>query len=252
MSRSICEHDPSARNVNHHLLASYMREGAARLAGTQFFDWDHQAQRYDTRYWTVGGRWDRNPKLKVLVPRHQSAAVAVYKIFEHPRMWTFDCSQFLQVVTFYAWLRLLGPVVFERRVRTCHFGRLEIKPFQGSVFAVPRRAYRRKKRWDWMTDAITREKSMLTVRELVDSAPVGSRVMFRNDDRAEGTAWHNENTIKVGHRVYIAHGFHPVRKIFGEEAVITLLYRQLEGEEDATYEEARDYVWVKEIDYFLK
>jgi hypothetical protein len=88
----------------------------------------------------------------------------------------------------------------------------------------------------------------LTVREIVDTAPVGSRVMFRNDDRATGTAYRNENTVKIGRRKYVAHPF----GVLSEDEVTLELYRSIPGEGSATLAEARAHVWIKEVDYYLE
>jgi hypothetical protein len=89
----------------------------------------------------------------------------------------------------------------------------------------------------------------LTFREVVDSAPVGSRVQFRNDKAEVGDVFRNEHTVKVGHRKYVAHGFGT--NIHTEDELILSLYGYPDDEDPARLAEARRYVWIKEVDYFL-
>jgi hypothetical protein len=255
MSNPSCDHDTTTYDVDEGKLARYVKEGADLLEDAEFGFASKDGRPgpdhvLDTNYWQIGGDWSRNANVNILVPKSGVApSLAVKKIFEHPTRWSFDCSQFVQVVTFYGWLKLLGARKFDERIRNCGRPGIEIRPFRGSVFSRPRRLYWRERRDHWMVDKLAAgSQPRLTVREIVDTAPVGSRVMFRNDDRATGTAYRNENTVKIGRRKYVAHPF----GVLSEDEVTLELYRSIPGEGSATLAEARAHVWIKEVDYYLE
>ena len=96
----------------------------------------------------------------------------------------------------------------------------------------------------------------MTVREILDAAPAGTRVLWKNS--AGSGAWRNENAMKVGNDRYIANLNYPtlqrlaIRTQGGltEEQIVTELFRNVPGKESADYIEAKSKVWVKEISYF--
>lgn len=250
-----CEHDASTYDFDHREFAKHLERGADILSDAEF-GWASKDGRsgpdhvFDSHHWQLGGDWIRHASVNILVPKPGvDPSKAVAAIFESPEKWSFDCSQFVQVLTFYAWLKLLGAKEFDRRVRHCGSKGIKIAPFEGSVFSRPQRRYVRKLRTDWMVDKLDSGPHLrLSVRELLDSAPVGSRVMFRNSHPdAAKTAFLNENTIKVGRRKYAAHPFGELT----EDELVLWFYQNTPGKDNATLTEARRYVWVKEIDYFL-
>jgi hypothetical protein len=227
-------------------LTRYLREGAHKLRSVGFgrASKGSSNKKFDDRYWEVKGRW-KNTRAEILKSKGD-AAIAVWRIFVHPDRWRFDCSEFIQVVNYYAWLRMLGRTEFNKRVGSKP---LEIRPFQGSPFTVRKHYYWRRARTDWMEyfpdGKRPTQRSCMTVREIVNAAPAGSRVLFRND-KGSG-AFRNENTIKLADGRYIAHGY-GARKRYTETEVILKLYRI--AEPGASYAEARRHVWIKEVAYF--
>lgn len=258
MSRNVCDHDDSAGGVDQGDLARYLKEGAELLEG-ESFGWASDDRRppserhnFDTVYWQLGGDWHRAANVNIIVPKPGvRPSVAVNAIFEDPQLWSFDCSQFVQVVTFYAWLKVLGPGKFDQRVGGC--GGIAIKPFEGATFSRPRKVYTRTWGSEFMKDKLDKgPQPKLKWRDVVDSAPIGSRVMFRNSDpRARGTAFRNENAIKVGKRMYAAFGLDENNNVLAEEQVILYLYQATPGEDSSPLAKARRHVWIKEVDYFI-
>ena len=43
-------------------------------------------------------------------------------------------------------------------------------------------------------------QQLFSAEEVVDAAPIGSRVMFRNSHPSAVAPFINENTLKIGHR----------------------------------------------------
>ncbi len=213
--------------------------------------------RYDSAYWEVGSNWHRNASVHILVPKDSNdPARAVKEIFDHPDRWRFDCSQFAQVVSFYAWMKVLdktAPGKFNRRVKDSKSGRLQIKPFQGSTFTTRKLYYWRKSANDQMTLYDYRDgkrwgmEVQSTPDELISAAPVGSRVGFRNERGKENFV--AEQTIKVGPNHFLAHGLGSGPLV--RDAVILNLYRQNDAYRHADLAEAKKYVWVRDVAYFL-
>ena len=242
-------------------LGRYMSEGARKLAHVDFGRASRGIgdRKFDDRYWKVKGKWKRKVNgewktytAEVLTPKPPTTpAEAVSKIFDHVDRWRFDCSEFAQVVNYYAWLKLLGPAEFNRR--QAQSGKaIEIRPFQGSAYTARKHYYWRETRKDWMklypNGFGPGQNTCLTVREIVDSAPSGSRILFRSD-KGSG-AFRNENTIKTGPNRFIAHGY-GTKKVYTEDEVILHLYRIVPGKSTATIDEARRHVWIKEVAYFV-
>jgi hypothetical protein len=205
---------------------------------------------FDTEMWRQAGDWSRSARVNILVPAvGKRPSAAVQAIFDSPWKWSFDCSQFVQVVTYYAWLKVLGAKRFDERVKECGGG-ISIIPFEGAEFTRPVRKYRRDQRDHWMREIMdSGPQQRLTVREIVDGAPVGSRVMFRNSHPdAEGTAFRNENAVKVADRKYLAY---PNSEVLTEDEVIEYVYQEMPHKDSASLAEAKRYVWIKEVDYFI-
>lgn len=214
-------------------------------------------RQFDTRYWRIKGLWKPGFTSEVLTLKDPTRpARAVSKIFEHPYRWQFDCSEFGQVISYYAWLKLVGPREFNKRVRESGMQTLEIRPFQGSPFTLREHYFWRDKRQDWMKLFPNGRGPAvdlgLTVREIVDGAPIGSRVGFYSD-KGSGE-FRNEHTIKVRQNRFAAN-FEPGRKIFKEDEVIKKLYEIAIGRiepvrRSASVGEARRHVWIKGVAYF--
>jgi hypothetical protein len=257
MSDHACEHDATTYDVDQDKLAKYMKEGTDLLYDLDddvaFASDDRRPsneQYYDKQYWENGGDWSRNANVNILVPKAGvDPSEAVNAIFLHPENWRLDCSQFVQVVTLYGWLRLLGAKKFNNRARHCGGDGIKIAPFKGSVFSRPQRNYWRRTRKHWMTDTLdTGRQPRLTVREIIDAAPVGSRVLFRNGHPdALNTFFLNENVLKVGYRTYVGHPFGETK----EQDLILALYQNTPGKGKASLAEAHQYVWIKEVTYHL-
>lgn len=241
-------------------LARHFVRGARKLRNVDFgrASTGPGDRQFDKRYWKVKGIWKTGSTAEVLTLKDPTRpALAVVKIFERPGRWQFDCSEFAQVISYYAWLKLVGAREFNKRVRESAMQTLEIRPFQGSPFTLRDHYFWRDTRKDWMkllpNGRGPAVDLRLTVREIVDAAPIGSRVLFRSD-KGSG-AFRNENTIKVRQNRFAAHGYEGTRIVYREDEVIKKLYeiavRRIEGVgRSVSLEEARRHVWIKEVAYF--
>jgi hypothetical protein len=236
-------------------FAFYLTQGASKLRSVPLARAsDGSEYKFDDTYWQKHGQ-SYNADVLVLKP-NKSPSAAVQAIFDHPTRWQFDCSEFVQVVNYYAWLRVLGATDFDSKVRDSG-RRLKIKPFMGAVFTTRKHYYRREARTEWMRywpngDRRLEQETCMTAWAIVNAAPIGSRINFTND-RTTHPSWRFENTIKVSRNEFLAHGLrHPNRNKFAANDLITRIYREGSGRHGADFAEASQYVWIKEVEYFVE
>ena len=248
--------------INETQLAKFLKEGATKLSGgvsnrVRFASYtdDRYPPKYDDEYWKPAGTWERSSKVHVLVPKNpNNPGKAVWEIFEQPDKWRFDCSQFAQVISFYAWLRMLRPgfTKFNARVKKSNKG-IKIKPFQGSVFTSRKHYYWRDspsdpmRIWDYTDKKPWGDQvSVLSAEEIAAAAPVGSRVGFRNEKGSDNFL--AEQTIKVGADKYMAHGLSSVP--ISQDQVILKLY-SVSVSHTPTLAEAELYTWIRDVAMFI-
>jgi hypothetical protein len=232
-------------------LAYYLKEGAELLgpAGFGFAtdpDLDHGSWRKSV--WRKIGRSKYGAD--ILAPRTATEpGTAVARIFIHPARWTFDCSEFVQVVNMFAWLKVLGPTVFNDRA--IQSGGIKIQPFIGSTFTARQHYYRRETRGAFMRywpngDSTKEQQTCMKAWDVFAAAPVGSRVNFTND-RGVG-AWRFENTIKYSWHEVLAFPLDPSPLKIND--FILKLYRRATNSQ-ASLAEAEMHIWIKEIEFFV-
>jgi hypothetical protein len=237
-------------------LATHLRAGAHKLRALRLaFASDGGDYKFDAAYWEKSGRRSKGSDVLTLVPGTLPSA-AVAAIFAYPSRWQFDCSQFVQVVNYYAWLKVLGAGEFDRRVAASGRG-MAIRPFVGSVFTARRHYYRRESRAEWMKYFPNGDQTRpglpacMTAWEIVNAAPIGSRVNFANS-RAQDPSWNYENTVKVSRNEFIAHGLGGGHgNVYRANALIREVYREGADRPHASLDEANRYVWIKEVEYFV-
>ena len=236
-------------------LEKYFEEGARKLSTVDVGRASHAgSSKFDKDYWKIRGT---SHKAHVLAPKNpKKSAEAVLQIFKHPDKWRFDCSEWIQVLSHYAWLKVLGRDEFNRRVQTRPRG-LEIKPFHSSVFTIRKHYYRREKKWQEMLYYPNGEMARgyvtgLTDAEILASAPVGTRVGFKSEVGQGATAY--ENTLKIGKNRFAAHwlqGEDDYKTVFDLEELLRRIYT-MDGDqdEDDPISWIRDKVWIREIAFF--
>lgn len=232
--------------------ADYLKEGARALS-TADFGFSVKEGKWDPTYWEDTGRRFKGAKVLKL-KTGKSASRAVQEIFDNPGLWSFDCSQFAQVVNFYAQMKTqnsIAPGAFDRQI-AANGNRLEIKPFHGAHFTVRKHYYRCESRTEWMkyrtSSAMRYVETRIKAWDLVRAAPVGTRVNFALIG-GRG-AWRFENTVKVTMSPlrFSAHGLSS-RKIWNIKDLFIGLARIIDGSV-STLVEAERIVWIKEVSIF--
>jgi hypothetical protein len=164
---------------------------------------------YDKAFWEpdiqmqqVGAESFTGCKLRLL--NGQSAAAAIDAMFDHQDRWHVACAQFVQIVHLYALRHTLGARLFDQNVGSNVL--LELKSRQSTGLETELQ-YSRESPAAKMANSRTKLPEPVNVDDLLAQAPIGSRVRWSNmDPRAVGTAWQNENTVKLGPDHFAAHG----------------------------------------------
>lgn len=231
--------------------ADYLKEGARKLSGVGF-GFSVKMAHWDSTYWIVSGSRMKGAKILKLRPG-KSASRAVQEIFDNPGIWSFDCSQFAQVVNFYAQMKTMNAGDFDRQI-AAHRNRLEIKPFHGAYFTIREHYYRRETKTDWMkyraNPAMPYENTRIKAWDLVRAAPVGTRVNFA---LIGGTgAWRYENTIKVNMNPlqFTAHGLSATTKVWNHTDLVIGLAKKIDHSV-SSMEDATKIIWIKEVSIFV-
>lgn len=233
-------------------FSGYLIEGARKLSSVDF-GFSVKERKWDRANWVNTGirRWGA----KVLKLKPGVAPTrAVQEIFNHPDRWSFDCSQFCQVVSFYAQMKTLNAGsmgAFDLAIARSG-NRLEIKPFHGAHFTVRKHYYRREVKTDWMkyraNPAMPYVPTRIRAWDLVRAAPVGTRVNFAI---IGGTgAWRFENVIKVKMNPlqFTAQGL-GARKIWDHDDLVIKL-AQMKAPTVTTMAAATRIIWIKEVSIF--
>jgi hypothetical protein len=232
--------------------SDYLIEGAQKLS-TVDFGLSVKEGLWDATYWERSGYNWRGIKILRLKPG-TSPTTAVEAIFDNPHLWSFDCSQFCQVVNFYAQMKTLNasdPGAFDRTI-LAHGNRLEIKPFQGAFFTVRQHYYRRESQSEWMKYSpnpphVPYEATRIPAWDLVRAAPVGTRVNF---NVGAGGAFDFENTIKANMNPlkFTAQGLGSTKVWDHDDLLIKLA--KVKDPSVGTLADAARIIWIKEVSIF--
>jgi len=156
---------------------------------------------YDPRFWELGvdPKPDNGPML--VLKRGTAPSRAIDEMFASPERWSFDCSQFAEVIQLYALRHSLGTSVFNARA-----GGLWLRVHDST--GVVRKTYMGRGR---KGIPFRRSDGSLDRRRLDDilsSLPVGAGVVWHNSDQdvPDDHPLKNENTIKLGDDKYASHG----------------------------------------------
>ncbi len=226
-------------------------EGAGDLSLVSF-GFSVRKALWDDTYWK--NTETRSNGAKVLRLRTgRSATKAVQAIFDNPTLWSFDCSQFCQVVNFYAHMKTLNADnagAFDRQI-AANRNRLEIKPFHGAYFTVRQHYYRRERQTDWMKYRASPHMSYVETKipawDLVRAAPVGTRVNF---NVGAGGDFDYENVIKakMNPLKFTVQGLGSTKVWKVKDLLIKLA--EIAGSSVSTLEDAAKIIWIKEVSIF--
>jgi hypothetical protein len=225
VQRGLGPSKPKEDGSDEREYADALKTGIAKLDGVLFGA--SPEKRFDDRYWEKVE--DEEYKLALKLKGGVKPSKAVAAIFSQPQRWSFDCAEFVQVANMYATLTVYGAEALDETLEDRPF---TLRQHASSLFE------------EWSPEAWSRGASdeefslykkgarVVTQNESKDGTvpvthpepfvlarvPVGSRVMFHNPNGA-GTAFENENTVKVGPDAYAAHGI-PGKKVFSKAEIV--------------------------------
>lgn len=161
-----------------------------------------------------------------LVLRRGTPAAAMANLFSNLADWSFDCGEAIQLLRWNAQREALGDGAFNRKIALLGAG-FELKEHD-STGLTSSHVYLRvdgegdyDKNVGFRLEALDEEVAASTAT-LLASAPIGSRVMWRNfhNEVDDDDPFKNENAIKLGDDSYFAHpmGFRDERRLVRELA----------------------------------
>ena len=205
--------------------------------------------RFDKELWEVALRHTWGLELKPGVEGGPASAIKSMFDINRASEWTLDCAEFVQAVHLRALQRTLGEGPFNKRVQ--REGPTFFFADHGSTGLRSWIRYERKRPTERMVRSFNGTVAAHTADELVRIAPMGSRVEWTN---LKGSGeYRNENTIKMGHNQFAAHGIGAKKKypsgIFSRAEVEKLLAAIALGREpDADY--LRKNIFISGVEFY--
>ncbi|WP_266156313.1 eCIS core domain-containing protein [Dyella silvatica] len=235
--------------------AYFLRDGAERLARAQFgqpLGADFE-DKFDHEYW----EWDDDPKFsrRLKLKEGKKPSAAINALFSHLGKWRVDCDHLVQIAQLWAQLNTLGESEFDQR----NTPTLELRPRESSTLKT-KEHYGRSGPGDYWkvivewrppnSPQFDPRDTKKTTEELVQTAPVGSRIRFTN---RHAQAWHpfcHENTLKVGNDLFAAGGMTTLlgRNTFSQLEVETNLAKYTKSDTDPA--SIREAIYIDEIEIF--
>jgi hypothetical protein len=136
---------------------------------------------------------------------------AIYALMSNLKSWAFDCAESIQVARWYAEMQMSGPDAFDKRYVGKSFklkqhdsSGLRSGAFFQRVNAAGK--YDIKENFKFDRKGVFKDCGK-PEDTLLDDAPAGSRIMWRdfNPEIGEDNDFKNENTVKLGPDRYAAH-----------------------------------------------
>jgi len=233
-----------------HAVKLLEKAGFGRLEGapvqydpTAPPEWEGET--YNKDFW----KEEEHPKFlrKLVLKPDKQPSDAIDDMFSNLGKWNVDCGQFVQVAHLYALRHALGTRGFNQMNKSDVS--FELKP-QASTALHRVKFYERFKPDAQMLRYPEKELETKSADELLKEAPVGSRIMWTNLEAGVGTAYRNENTLKLGDDQFAAHGFLAELKknIFTRKELELALARITNKSADEAYIKAN--VFIAEIEHY--
>ena len=242
-----------------------LREGAELLAGKR--DQPRIGFGLSRR---KGGKWFEEEFWKLVETKEEvrleqwqgTPAKALDSLFRHQERWKVDCAQFVQVLEWYALRHTVGATKFNNQVGA----RLVLRTRRSSGLTT-HQLFSRSNPDDPMTFGPDHEEDPRSVDEILQAAPIGSRVRWtsqllldhlppleQREEISEGrnvpeyVAFQNENTVKMGRDEFAAHPLgSSVKREEIEDKLVSVTLKYVPG---STERRARRWLYISEIEIF--
>ncbi len=212
------------KKIEEESYEDYLREAIAKMKGVTFnsklnFEPKDDEKEIDIpglSYWKLVSDPDMSVQLhdeKVgmlyFKGTPEEAWKGVDELFEagNLKSWAYDCAEFVQAAHMYARRHTFGEDGFSETIKK-KGGKLYLRMHYSTGFNAVK-MYQRKAMGGAIFEQIpgkAPKKTSLSMGKILDDAPIGSRVVWRNI-KAKGTYFYNENAIKLGNDEFAAHGF---------------------------------------------
>jgi hypothetical protein len=197
--------------------------------------------RYDTKYWYI----EEDPLFgkKITLKSGKRPSDAIDAMFADLGKWSVDCAEFVQVAQWYALRHAYGADEFNKRAGLSFSLRSHF-----STGIKYKETYLRTNKTSKMIRLSDKKEETKSVEDLLKDAPYGSRIMWTNKKAPTSSAFHNENTIKLGPDAFAAHGFSEATNIFTRAEIELKLARAENSSAGAAY--VAENIFLSEIDYY--
>ena len=220
-----------------------LREAVDKLRDAKFGLCYESTTTFDTDYWTIKDdpNFPANKMLSLKSGKRPSDAIDA--MFGDLKKWSVDCAQFVQVAEWYALRHAYGAEEFNKRAGSTFNLRIHLS--SGIKY---KEVFLRANATDKMKRLSDGKEEPRSPEELLKDAPVGSRIMWTNKKAPTSSAFHNENTIKLGPDSFAAHGFSKPANIFTRAEIELYLAQAENSAADAAY--IKENIFLAEIDYY--
>jgi uncharacterized protein DUF4157/protein-glutamine gamma-glutamyltransferase-like protein len=218
-----------------------IKEAVDKLKGVDFGLCYEGPEQFDTDFWVAeeDPEWGRRLTLK----SGKRPSDAIDAMFRNLSKWKVDCAQFVQVAEWYALRHAYGADEFNKRVGSTFY--LTVHRSTGIKY---KELYSRPNKNVKMTRRSDGREESKSVEDLLKDAPMGSRITWTNKKAPISSAFHNENTIKLGPDSFAAHGFGKAQNIFTRAEVELKLAQAENSAADAAY--IAENIFIHQIGYF--
>jgi hypothetical protein len=211
--------------------------------------------RYDRNFWDIEID-ERTGESCLALNKGKLPSDAIDAMFADLSKWSLDCAQFVQIAHLYALRWAYGNDEFDRKVGGVNF---KFKPHYSD--GLDKSTYwNREGPGQKMTRYVNTNPAVASKadpqpddrspQEILDAAPVGARVMWTNLDAPTGSAFRNENTVKLGNGLFAAQGFGRAGNTYSGDEIAQKLADITSAEKPAPRDYVQSKVYLKQIETY--
>jgi hypothetical protein len=211
--------------------------------------------RYDRNFWDIEID-ERTGESCLALNKGKLPSDAIDAMFADLSKWSLDCAQFVQIAHLYALRWAYGNDEFDRKVGGVNF---KFKPHYSD--GLDKSTYwNREGPGQKMTRYVNTNPAVASKadpqpddrspQEILDAAPVGARVMWTNLDAPSGSAFRNENTVKLGNGLFAAQGFGRAGNTYSGDEIAQKLADITSAEKPAPRDYVQSKVYLKQIETY--
>jgi hypothetical protein len=251
----VVERDVTERPARQQDYEQHLRTAIQLLSGVRFavaLDTRVDIEKLGLQHWELrrdeaSVEMGKPYRAKLVHVGGDEPAVAVDELFEPEKLkeWAIDCAEFVQIAHVYARRHTLGAKEYNTSVKGSGEPLTIRTQFSTGVEGV---VYQRDHAGAPMIGGrpgATPTVASRSVDELLDDAPIGSRVVWRNLP-GYGTSWYHENGIKLGQDEFAAHPFGIVSR---DDVEMELAKKFYEGTGEPPRSYIEENIFIRTIEF---